>query len=70
MTLAPQFWARVRGMTSSATPTAAYGHCSTPAHVQQPRDAAMGRQNEESLNRVYPGCRRVYNTAQCGVLPQ
>ena len=26
----PQFWARVRGMTSSATPTAAYGHCSTP----------------------------------------
>lgn len=33
MTLAPQFWARVRGMTSSATPTAAYGHCSTPAHI-------------------------------------
>ena len=31
MTLAPQFCASVRGMTSSATATALYGHCSTPA---------------------------------------
>mmetsp|Transcript_19693 Transcript_19693/g.54980 ORF Transcript_19693/g.54980 Transcript_19693/m.54980 type:complete len:330 (+) Transcript_19693:290-1279(+) len=30
ITLAPQFWARVRGMTSIATPTALYGHDSMP----------------------------------------
>mmetsp|Transcript_10382 Transcript_10382/g.33578 ORF Transcript_10382/g.33578 Transcript_10382/m.33578 type:complete len:220 (-) Transcript_10382:1194-1853(-) len=31
ITLAPQFCVSVRGMTSSATPTARYGHCSTPS---------------------------------------
>lgn len=30
MVLAPQFWIRVRGMTSRAWATALYGHCSTP----------------------------------------
>lgn len=30
MVLAPQFWIRVRGMTSKAWATALYGHCSTP----------------------------------------
>ena len=30
ITLAPQFWARVRGMTSSAFPIAAYGHLEIP----------------------------------------
>ena len=30
MVLAPQFWIRVRGMTSRAWATARYGHCSTP----------------------------------------
>ena len=30
MVLAPQFWMRVRGMTSRAWATALYGHCSTP----------------------------------------
>mmetsp|Transcript_9827 Transcript_9827/g.18353 ORF Transcript_9827/g.18353 Transcript_9827/m.18353 type:complete len:213 (+) Transcript_9827:511-1149(+) len=33
MMLAPQFWARVRGMTSAAAPTERYGHCSTPSKV-------------------------------------
>mmetsp|Transcript_16990 Transcript_16990/g.50708 ORF Transcript_16990/g.50708 Transcript_16990/m.50708 type:complete len:257 (-) Transcript_16990:1009-1779(-) len=45
ITFAPQFWARVRGMTSKATPTAAYGHCSTPdmaaARSFRPRDTAI-----------------------------
>ncbi|EGW07057.1 hypothetical protein I79_009607 [Cricetulus griseus] len=30
MVLAPQFWIKVRGMTSKAWATALYGHCSTP----------------------------------------
>src|SRR3569833_3292166 len=29
--LAPAFWMRVRGITSSASATALYGHCCTPS---------------------------------------
>lgn len=35
MVEAPQFWMRVRGMTSRAWATARYGHCSTPVRARE-----------------------------------
>ena len=43
MTLAPQFCASVRGMTSSALPIAAYGHLEMPVCYHSIRDSRTSR---------------------------
>mmetsp|Transcript_22306 Transcript_22306/g.26832 ORF Transcript_22306/g.26832 Transcript_22306/m.26832 type:complete len:222 (+) Transcript_22306:452-1117(+) len=50
ITLAPQFCVKVRGITSRASPTARYGHCSMPSS----ESAFSARQRETAISQAPP----------------
>lgn len=59
MTLTPQFWASVRGITSMASATALYGHCAAQPRRTEHRVAnqdGTGHRSRTQLRCYYSNC--------------